>query len=69
MTYDQWKLRSPEDELCRFVPYDEEPGRYDDCPVCNGEGEVAIYAHDGMQTDYTARCPHCIGFGRVGRES
>lgn len=33
------------------------------CEVCNGEGYAPIFAHDGSQTQYTARCPHCGGVG------
>lgn len=33
------------------------------CSVCNGEGEVPIFTFEGHQTEYTARCPHCLGVG------
>ena len=35
------------------------------CYVCAGEGHVPILTHDGEQTPYTARCPHCSGVGRA----
>lgn len=33
------------------------------CSVCNAEGEVPIFTFEGHQTEYTARCPHCLGVG------
>jgi hypothetical protein len=45
MTYDSWKTRSPDDELFRWLPYDDEPLDIDivPCPACGGEGRNIYY--------------------------
>jgi hypothetical protein len=38
MTYDQWKCRSPDDDLPEFE-------EWEDCPECGGEGEILETIH------------------------
>jgi DnaJ-class molecular chaperone len=46
---------------------------YDECPACEGYGEVPVYYYDIGKGDYLEigapmECPACDGSGRVARE-
>lgn len=54
MTYDQWKTRSPDDELYRGLPYrDDPPQQWFVCDACDGSGEE-VFGFWG----YEAGCSH-----------
>lgn len=64
-SYDEWKLRSPDDERARFSSCEEE----EECERCGGEG-FNFYCFDQCCADKdigcsrcTETCQHCRGRG------
>ncbi len=40
-------------------------GVQDDCPECDGNGEIVVEADDDYTDDYYRVCPNCNGEGYV----
>jgi hypothetical protein len=76
MSYDSWKTRSPDDELFRWLPYEDEPLDIVPCPACHGEcrdirmGPVyeAGCGHAHMGEVDRGICETCRGTGSVEEE-
>lgn len=46
-------------------PTEFEDGVYEECPMCEGDGEVPIIKCRGMENIEWMDCPNCLGDGMV----